>query len=54
MVGARLYVQLVDNLNQPRLLWLIFASIGVATAVALALYSRLVGTLRREPEEAQG
>ncbi len=54
VVGARLYVQLVDNLNQPRLLWLIFASIGVATAVALALYSRLVGTLRREPEEAQG
>jgi hypothetical protein len=41
-------VHYVDNLNQPRTLWIIFALIGVATAVSLMLYSRLVGSARDE------
>ena len=42
VLGANLYVHWVDQLNRPRILWLIFASIGVATIVALLLYSRFV------------
>ena len=41
-VGAKLYVQFVDNLNQPRTLWLIFAGIGASTIVALALYNKFL------------
>ena len=41
-VGAKLYVQFVDNLNQPRTLWLIFAGIGAFTIVALALYNKFL------------
>ena len=40
VVGANLYVKLVDEQNQPRLLWLIFASIGAATVLGLLLYNR--------------
>jgi len=40
IVGAKLYVHFVDNLNQPRTLWLIFAGIGVLTIVSLLLYNR--------------
>jgi dipeptide/tripeptide permease len=42
VVGAELYVRFVDELGQPRTLWLIFAGIGLATAVGLVLYDRLV------------
>jgi dipeptide/tripeptide permease len=40
IVGAKLYVHFVDNLNQPRTLWLVFSGIGVFTIAALALYNR--------------
>jgi len=40
ILGAKLYVHFVDNLNQPRTLWLIFSGIGVFTIVALALYNK--------------
>jgi dipeptide/tripeptide permease len=40
VVGAKLYVRFVDELNRPRTLWLIFASIGLATVVGLLLYDR--------------
>jgi dipeptide/tripeptide permease len=43
MVGANLYVKFVDQLNQPRTLWLIFTGIGVATIVGLLAYNMLVG-----------
>ncbi len=40
VLGANLYVHFVDHLHQPRLLWIIFAMIGAATIVGLALYNR--------------
>ena len=43
MVGANLYVRFVDQLNQPRTLWLIFTGIGVATIVGLLIYNAVVG-----------
>jgi dipeptide/tripeptide permease len=46
VLGANLYVRFVDQLNQPRTLWLIFSLIGVATIVALAVYDRLVSSHR--------
>jgi len=42
VVGSRLYVKFVDNMNQPRTLWLIFASIGLATIVGLTLYNKFI------------
>jgi POT family proton-dependent oligopeptide transporter len=39
-IGANLYVKFVDEMNQPRTLWLIFAGIGVATIAGLLLYNR--------------
>ncbi len=42
VVGSKLYVHFVDNLNQPKTLWLIFALIGVATIVGLALYNKFI------------
>ncbi len=42
IVGAKLYVHFVDNLNQPRTLWLIFSSIGVVTILALLLYNKFL------------
>ncbi len=42
VLGANLYVHWVDQLNQPRTLWLIFSSIGVVTIASLLLYSRFV------------
>jgi hypothetical protein len=50
MVGANLYVKFVDQLNQPRTLWLIFTGIGVATIVGLLLYNAVVG--KREQQTA--
>ncbi|MCK4835350.1 MAG: MFS transporter [Candidatus Aminicenantes bacterium] len=42
IVGAKLYVYFVDNLNQPRVLWLIFSSIGVVTILCLLLYNKFL------------
>jgi POT family proton-dependent oligopeptide transporter len=42
IVGARLYVTFVDNLNQPRVLWLIFSGIGVMTIICLMLYNKFL------------
>lgn len=42
VVGSKLYVKFVDNMNQPRTLWLIFAMIGVATIVGLAIYNKFI------------
>ena len=41
-IGAHLYVEFVDNLNQPRTLWILFSLIGVATVVALLLYNKFI------------
>jgi dipeptide/tripeptide permease len=42
VVGAKLYVRFVDELGQPRTLWLIFTGIGVATVVGLLLYDGMM------------
>jgi len=42
ILGAKLYVHYVDNLNQPRTLWLIFAAIGLLTIVSLLLYNKFI------------
>jgi len=42
VLGANLYVRFVDRMNQPRLLWLIFAGIGAATVVGLLLYHKFL------------
>lgn len=42
IVGAKLYVHFVDNLNQPRTLWIIFTMIGVVTVISLLLYNKFL------------
>lgn len=41
-LGSALYVKYVDNLNQPRIMWLILAGIGVVSMISLALYNRFI------------
>ncbi len=41
-LGSKLYVKYVDNLNQPRIMWLIFVGIGVVSMISLALYNRFI------------
>lgn len=47
VVGAKLYVHFVDNLNQPRTLWLIFSAIGLLTIISLLLYNKFIVTKDR-------
>ncbi len=42
ILGARLYVHFVDNLHQPRTLWLLFSGIGVVTIAGLLAYDRFL------------
>ena len=42
IVGAKLYVHFVDNLNQPKILWLVFSAIGILTIVSLLLYNKFI------------
>lgn len=51
IVGANLYVHYVDDLNQPRVLWLIFASIGLLTAVGLFVYNVFLGGEKKAATE---
>lgn len=39
ILGAWLYVQYVDKMNMPQLLWLTFSMIGVLTIIGLLLYN---------------
>ncbi len=48
ILGANLYVRFVDQLNQPRTLWLIFSGIGIATIVGLLLYDRFLSPDKNE------
>ncbi len=50
-LGANLYVKFVDDLNQPRTLWLIFAGIGVATIVGLLIYNAVVNRGKKDSPE---
>jgi len=49
IVGARLYIHFVDNLNQPRILWLIFSGIGVLTVISLLLYNKFLAPKKSDP-----
>jgi dipeptide/tripeptide permease len=42
IVGAKLYVHFVDNLNQPRTLWIVFSLIGVLTIISLLLFNKFL------------
>jgi len=42
IVGAKLYVHFVDNLNQPKILWLVFSAIGIFTIISLLLYNKFI------------
>ncbi len=42
ILGASLYVQFVEKMNQPSLLWLTFSGIGVLTIGGLLLYNRFL------------
>lgn len=53
VLGANLYVKFVDEMNQPRTLWLVFAAIGAATVVGLLLYDRFV-TPKGKPAASEG
>jgi dipeptide/tripeptide permease len=48
ILGAKLYVHFVDNLNQPRVLWLVFAAIGVVTIIGLLLYNKFLAPKKVE------
>ena len=43
VLGANLYVEFVDQRNEPRTLWIIFTAIGVATVAGLLLYNKFFG-----------
>jgi POT family proton-dependent oligopeptide transporter len=42
ILGAYLYVQFVEKLNRPSLLWLTFSGIGVLTIIGLLLYNHFL------------
>ncbi len=48
IVGAKLYVHFVDNLNQPKVLWLVFSGIGVITIISLLLYNKFLAPKKIE------
>lgn len=50
ILGARLYVHFVDNLNTPQTLWLIFSMIGVVTIISLLLYNKFLAPRKAEKE----
>lgn len=48
ILGARLYVHFVDNMNQPRIFWFIFSMIGVLTIISLLLYNKFLAPRKAE------
>ena len=42
ILGATLYVQIIEKQGQPRLFWLIFAGIGLLTVIGLLLYDKSI------------
>jgi dipeptide/tripeptide permease len=42
ILGATMYVQFVEKMNQPSLLWLFFSMIGVITIIGLLLFNRFL------------
>ena len=50
-LGAALYVKIAKEMGQPRVLWMIFAGIGILTMFGLLLYDRLLAPDKREATE---
>lgn len=44
ILGANMYVHFIDNLKQPKVLWLLFSGIGVATILGLYLYNKFIAS----------
>jgi MFS family permease len=42
ILGAFLYVKFVEKMNNPALLWITFAMIGVVTIIGLLLYNQFI------------
>ncbi len=42
ILGAHLYVRLIDQLHRPDLFWLFFAGIGILTIIGLLLYNQFL------------
>lgn len=42
LLGANLYVRIVENMNRPSLLWLIFSCIGLCCIIGLLTFHRIV------------
>lgn len=42
ILGANMYVHFVDNLKDPKTLWLLFSLIGVITIIGLLLYNKFI------------
>jgi dipeptide/tripeptide permease len=51
IIGAKLYVHFVDNLNQPRTLWLIFSLIGIVTIIGLYFYNKFLITEKKSEDK---
>jgi proton-dependent oligopeptide transporter, POT family len=49
IVGAKCYVYFVDTLHQPRLLWIFFSLIGVATIIGLIIYNHFIASRTAAP-----
>ena len=41
-LGSALYIKFVDELQSPRTLWLVFASIGAISMISLVIYNRFI------------
>ena len=48
ILGAILYVRFVEKMNNPALLWITFAMIGVLTIIGLLLYNRFIVVKEKE------
>ncbi len=47
-LGAALYVKIVKEMGQPRVLWMIFSGIGILTTIGLLLYDRFLAPEKHE------
>ena len=53
-LGARSYVYFVNTLHQPKILWLFFSCIGVASIMGLFLYNRFLAPKETATEPSAG
>jgi proton-dependent oligopeptide transporter, POT family len=49
ILGANLYVHFIDKQDNPAALWIVFASIGLATAIGLLLYNWKLAPKPKKP-----